>query len=62
MYVSKHKGRLPHGRRGLKHKQLFYQWAGAAGSPPSREAWIEMANPVICFNLKIVASLTGGVD
>ena len=33
-------GRLPRGRRGLKHLKIIVSWDDGE-SPPTREAWIE---------------------
>ncbi len=56
------KGRLPHGRRGLKFSALMEAADMLISSPPSREAWIEITSSVGISTQPEVASLTGGVD
>ena len=53
--------RPPHGGRGLKFGMQDVSWE-LVKSPPTRGAWIEMANPVTWIVIGIVAPHTGGVD
>ena len=53
--------RLPPGRRGLK-LQLPDHLIDGGQSPPTREAWIEMAGSRSARARGLVASHPGGVD
>ena len=50
-----------HGRRGLKYQARFLKLS-AEKSPPSRAAWIEIANNNSVALTSDVAAFTGGVD
>ena len=56
-----HGSRLPRGRRGLKYR-LPDEVARSHGSPPAREAWIEMMVTYCVESQRGVASREGGGD